>query len=86
MFCRRFIDAQAQRLLSGGNDRKLHLWQAGDGNRSRPISGSYNAEGTIASWQHMRKVNAIALHGEQMFVADTSRHISIYNLGQTPMA
>lgn len=72
--CRTFTDATARRLVSGGNDRRLHLWQL-DGNAGL----SDNVHCPVASWQHSRKISGLALSGGQMYIADTSKNISIYS-------
>ena len=78
--CRTFADASGQKLISGGNDRQLLLWQlcsSGDSadNILRP---------TVA-WQHTRKINGLALNAGQLYVADTSRSISIYSCDGGPI-
>ncbi|KAL3150547.1 hypothetical protein ABBQ32_000361 [Trebouxia sp. C0010 RCD-2024] len=73
--CLTFTDGSARQILSGGNDRQLHLWQLG----SSAASGD-NGHCPIASWQHSRKINALALSGCQMYVADTSKLVSIYGI------
>lgn len=72
--CRTFTDASARRLVSGGNDRCLYLWQLG--------SDPDVDDCSTASWQHSRKVNALALSGGHMYIADTSKNISIYDFEQ----
>lgn len=75
--CRAFIDAGALRVVSGGNDRQLHLWHLGSS-----AATADNGHCPIASWQHSRKINALALSGGQMYIADTSKAISIYGIEQ----
>lgn len=73
--CRTFTDASARRLVSGGNDRRLYHWQLG----SDPAMDDCST----VLWQHCRKINALALSEGQMYVADTSKDISIYDFQQT---
>ena len=79
VLCRKFVGADAQRLLSGGNDRQLYLWQVGS-NDSTFGSSSTSCPQVAASWQHKRKINAMALHANHMFIADTSKLVSLYSL------
>jgi len=78
-FCRKFVGADTQRLLSGGNDRQLYLWQVSS-NDSASGSSSMSCPEVTASWQHRRKINAMALHANYVFIADTSKLVSIYTL------
>lgn len=73
--CRQFLEANARNVISGGNDRQLQLWSWQASNAS-----------VVASWQLKRKVNAIALQGDLVFVADTSKVISVYALSQPDAA
>lgn len=77
MSCSQFVDPDAQRLLSGGNDRQLYLWHTSSRN-SAAGSSSPEAPVIVAQWRHKRKINAFALHADHMYVADTSKLISMY--------
>ena len=57
--------------MSGGNDRRLYLWQLGNNLALDDCS--------VALWQHSRKVNAVALSGGHMYIADTSKNVSMYD-------
>ncbi|KAL0024585.1 hypothetical protein WJX77_000559 [Trebouxia sp. C0004] len=72
--CVKFVGAGTQRLLSGGNDCQLYLWQVSSND------SSMSCPQVAASWQHKRKINAIALHASCMFIADTSKLVSLYSL------
>ena len=77
--CRKFVGADTQRLLSGGNDRQLYLWQVSS-NDSASGSSSMSCPQVAASWRHKRKINAMALHANCIFIADTSKLVSLYSL------
>lgn len=74
LLCRKFTDASASRLVSGGNDRQLFLWQLG----SDPALDDHVYH-PVAAWRLSRKVNDFALSGERLYIADTSKNISIYD-------
>lgn len=75
--CRKFTDASASGLVSGGNDRQLYLWQLG----SDPALDGH-VDHPVAAWRLSRKVHDFALSGERLYIADTSKNISIYDYAQ----
>lgn len=77
---RTFTDASAQKLISGGNDRQLLLWELCHNNDSAD-----NIPSPSVVWKHTRKINGLALCAGQMYIADTSRNISIYSCNGGPV-
>jgi hypothetical protein len=78
-------------VISGGEDRRLLVWRLrhGDGAAGEfdaPGSSGYTAAG-VKVWEvgHGRKINALAAGGGSLaghvFVADTSRAVSLYRMG-----
>jgi hypothetical protein len=70
-----FLGAPCEQvLLSGGDDRRLMVWDVG-----RCLQGCCDA--AVCSWSHRRKVNAVSAcrSGRGLFaVADTSPRLTLY--------
>lgn len=78
--CVRFTDDSAQRLISGGNDRQLLIWQTTWQTDSANSSHNESCIHPVVKLQHTRKIHALAWHAEHVYVADTSRHVSVYHV------
>ena len=80
-------DGSSSLLLSGGNDRRVILWDWQTTQPQPPSSfQNLNLEDVqrpliAKQWRLGRKVNCAILAGSKLVVADTSPVISVHNAG-----